>query len=328
MIRTARQSQDVSVKRCDLCGNSRFERIGSLDRKGQPLATVICRTCGLVVHEQVPTEAELAAFYAQGYREQYHGESTPSDRRIMRAWRNGARIARRLGDVVTAEDEVFEVGAGIGCTVKQFERRGCQASGIEPHQGFQQFAARRLQAQVQRASLFDLPPQPRHDLVLLVHVIEHFRSPREALQHLHRIVRPGGLLYVECPNLAAPFAMRDKLFHFAHIHNFTAQTLEMLAARCGFVLERSYQDEQHPALEMLFHKAEPRELPGQDGYQQALAAVNRHTWASYHLRWSYLWPRVRKLAGYGVEHLAARHYVRRVLRQCQQAPPTQVRKAA
>lgn len=317
------------MKHCDLCESTRFERIADLDRKRQPLSTVVCRRCGLIAHEHIPTDQELADFYRSDYREDYHGETTPSSRRVMRAWRNGARIYRQLASHVMMGDDVLEVGAGIGCTVKQFEKRGCQASGIEPHEGFQAYSVNQLKTRVAQGSLFDLSPLPTHDLVLLVHVIEHFRSPFSALQQLHKLLKKGGLLYIECPNVGAPFAMRDKLFHFAHIHNFTARTLTMMAQRTGFEAVAAFKRPDDQALEMLFRKATPAQ-PDYDGsYEQTMAALDRHTWASYHLRPRYLWNRARKLSGYLTEHLIAKPYVQRVRAHCQPAPqPVQQRKAA
>ena len=317
-----------SPKTCDLCDHTGFEKIADLDRKQQPLGTVICRRCGLIAHEQIPSERELAEVYQSDYREDYHGETTPSARRVMRAWRNGRRIYNQLADYIVPGDEVFEVGAGIGCTVKQFEKRGCLASGIEPHDGFQAYSANQLKTQVTQGSLFDLAPRPTHDVILLVHVIEHFRSPFSALLHLNKLLRHGGMLYVECPNVGAPFAMRDKLFHFAHIHNFTARTLTMMAQRAGFESVASFKRTDDQALEILFRKATPTQ-PDYDGsYEETMAALNRHNWATYHLRPRYLWNRVRKLSGYLNEHLVAKPYVQRVLANCHPTRATSARRAA
>ena len=319
---------DEKAKACDLCDGQHFEQVAQLDRHGQPLETVVCTSCGLVVHGRTPTEAQLEEFYGNNYREQYHGETTPSDRRILRAWRNGRRLYRQLAAYATPGAEVMEIGAGIGCTVKQFELAGCRASGIEPHAGFQSFGAQQLRADVSRANLYDLAVQPRYDLLLLVHVIEHFLSPRQALMRMAQLLKPGGRLYVECPNLAAPFAMRDRLFHFAHIHNFTPQTLEMLAARCGFRLERLFQSEDRPNLEMLLIRDDPRQLRHADSYARTLEAIRRHNWASYHLRWQYLQLRVRKLSGYLGDHLGAAARVRRIVSRCQATEPPERRARA
>lgn len=306
-------------KCCDLCGRSSFELVGRLDRKRRELHTAVCTHCGLVAHAEIPSEAQLNEFYASDYRREYHQEVTPSDRRVMRAWQSGQRILRQLSPMIERDQSVFEVGAGIGCTVKSFELAGYEAAGIEPGGGFQQFSVNRLYAQVEDRFLFDLPAKPAHDVVLLVHVIEHFRSPREALEQIRAILKPGGRLYVECPNLAAPFARRNKLFHFAHVHNFTPTTLIGMARRCGFELLWRYSTDDDPNLQMLLGRTDAvvSEVDP-DGYRQTMAALRGLGDLRYHLRWNYLWPRANKLAGYLREHLTAKQYVEQLLQVCEE----------
>ncbi|MEX0585918.1 MAG: class I SAM-dependent methyltransferase [Pirellulales bacterium] len=302
---------------CDLCDGSSFETISRLDRRGNPLETVVCTTCGLVAHARIPTEADLEHYYAAEYRRDYHGEVTPSARRVVRAWRNGERLVRQLSDYFSPGDRVFEVGAGIGCTVKAFELAGCDAAGIDPGAGFQRFARQRLLARVERQSLFDVTPAGMYDLVLLVHVIEHFSSPRRALEHLCELVRPGGRVYVECPNLSAPFARYTRMFHFAHVHNFTPRTLAMLAGRCGFHVERQFSDRDDPNLQMLLVRRGTARLSiDRDSYDYTLSALRQAGSAAYHLRRRYLAARIRKLAGYVEEHLTARYRLRQILARC------------
>ncbi len=219
---------------CDLCGEERFERIARHDRRGLLLETVVCRRCGLVQHAILPSEQELAAFYAHEYRRQYKGEVSPSARRIMRAWRKGELILERLARHLIPGERILEVGSGIGCTVQVFDLAGYDAQGIDPNEGFCAYGATKLHARVRTACLADMLAEPRFDVVLLVHVIEHLASPRLALAQIHQMLRPGGRLYLECPNVAAPFAALERLLHFGHIYNFTRDTLEALARRAGF----------------------------------------------------------------------------------------------
>jgi 2-polyprenyl-3-methyl-5-hydroxy-6-metoxy-1,4-benzoquinol methylase len=86
---------------------------------------------------------------------------------------------------------------------------------------------------VRRSTLAELPRGEKFDVVLLVHVIEHFNHPRRELRRIASLLKPGGRLYVECPNAEAPHTAPAKMFHFAHVYNFTNPTLEMLAARSG-----------------------------------------------------------------------------------------------
>lgn len=302
---------------CDLCGRGSFQIIGREDRHGQPLATRICRHCGLVAHLNIPDEDELRLYYSETYRKNYHGESQPSSRRVMRAWTNGQRILRKVAPLIPTAGRVLEVGAGIGCTVKSFERAGFQAEGIDPGGEFARFAQKSLCADVKVCSLSDLPDGQSYDAVLLVHVIEHLASPRSAVRKLSRVLKPGGLLYIECPNLQAPFARRGRLFHVAHIHNFVPTTLRVLAESCGFRLQQRFSDDRDPNLQMLFqYTGEPRLIVPVNNYERTLADLRLSDWVPYHLRLRYLTERIQKLTGYAVEYIRAKSFVDRLISEC------------
>lgn len=306
---------------CDLCAGAGFETIATLDRDGAPLDTVICSTCGLVSHADVPSDAALAAFYASEYREQYHGERAPGARRVVRAWRNGGRLLRRLGPLLPPGGSVFEIGAGIGCTVKRFDLAGFDARGIEPHDGFQHFSRTRLRAHVTHGAIADVPLDRSLDAVLLVHVIEHFGSPRDALRRIHGMLRRDGLLYVECPDLGAPFTARNRLFHRAHTYNFTASSLTMLARSCGFEPQRVFHPPRGGNLEIAFRKTEPRTVVlDPDNRAATLAAIASAGPLRYHLRPRYLASRMMQLGGYLREHLTARRELAGILATCAATP--------
>jgi 2-polyprenyl-3-methyl-5-hydroxy-6-metoxy-1,4-benzoquinol methylase len=303
----------MTSSECDLCGSTDFQRLSDTDRRGQPLSTVLCKCCGLVRHASIPSEAQLSAFYATDYRKAYHGERTPGARRIMRAWKNGERICRRIAAFLRPGCRVLEVGAGIGCTVKVFEQAGFLAEGIDPGGEFLKFSRRHLQANVHVNTLENLPGHQRCDVVLLVHVIEHLRSPRAALQHISGLLGPGGMLYVECPNLQAPFARRHALFHSAHLHNFVPATLQMLAEACGYELRHRFGDEQDPNLQMLFEfTGNCRLRIDEENFQRTVVQLSRADFVPYFFRRRYITDRIRKLCSYAAEYIFARSFVRRL----------------
>jgi len=312
-----RGSDNRTGRICELCGHRGYKVVSLCDRDGHPLETAICTGCGLVAHLHIPDDAELDAFYASKYRRQYHGETTPSPRRVMRAWENGRRIARQLAPFLRDHESLLEVGCGIGATVKTFELLGHRASGIDLGTDSVRYGRQALHAQVENAGLFDLPPEPRFDMVFLVHVIEHFSSPVRAMRAIHTLVKPGGRLYVECPNLAAPFATRKRLFHFAHVYNFTPWTLLSVARKCGFELERRFGDDGDPNLRMLLRRIERGYLAiAPQSYQRTLDRMSRCNGLVYHARWSYLTSRAKKVLGYLHERLAAGRFVRRLSAEC------------
>ncbi len=302
---------------CDLCGGTEFTIVSERDRHGQPLTTGLCRGCGLVMHLPVPSEAEVAEYYASRYRRDYHGERVPSPRRVMRAWRNGERIYAQLQPHLKAGMSVFEVGAGLGCTVKVFETHGHPARGIEPNTDFNRYSREQIRARVENTNLYELADAGSPDLILLIHVIEHFVSPRKALEHIHGLLAQDGLFYVECPNLSGPFATFERMFHYAHIYNFTHRTLTALAESCGFRLVHAFSREDEPDIQLLFRRvsgdASREGIDALAGHaDEVMRAMHRYNTLSYHLRPAYLSRRLRKLASYASEAVLARRFVRRL----------------
>lgn len=262
-------------------------------------------------HRRIPTDKELAQYYEFDYRMHYHGEEIPCPRRVMRAWRNGKRILRQLQPIVSKDSSILEVGAGLGCTVRQFQDAGYDAAGIDPGRDFTDYSVNQIGANLKQRSLEELDDSDKRDVVLLVHVIEHMNHPDHSLRRIHRLLTDDGLLYVECPNLDAPVARRSRLFHFAHVYSFTPPTLRMLAELCGFELVRQFGHKRDANLQMLFRRSNARRLQIRRGTSQRTLRRIRMSRLRYHLRPAYLLERVEKLMTYGIEHLVAERFVQR-----------------
>lgn len=76
------------------------------------------------------------------------------------------------------------------------------------------------------------------DVITLFHVLEHLLDPRSTLLHLHRKLRPGGLLVIEVPNWGSHMRrLRGLLWQFVldhHLNHFTAASLKHLVEMTGF----------------------------------------------------------------------------------------------
>lgn len=310
----------VPAAACDLCGSIDFEIVSQRDRRGQPLLTGVCIRCGLVRHLDPPSEAQLSRYYAEEYRHDYHGEHTPSPRRVLRAWRVGQETQQRLNRWLRPGMRTCDIGAGMGCTVRSMQLAGCDACGLEPNEGFERYGREVIGAALQRGNLFAWQPPARFELVTLMHVIEHFLSPRAALEQIARLLTDDGLLYVECPNLAAPFAPPAKMFHFAHVHNFTPATLTMLAARCGLRVEHAFTGRDNPEIKLLLRRTRlANGAIDPASYAGTMHALRRYNAVSYHLRADYLKRRIVKVGGYLREHLGTQGQLREILEKSRAA---------
>jgi len=287
----------------------------------------------LVSHASIPTDQELAAYYKRQYRKEYHDEYTPSAYRFLREWKRGRRRFEFLRPFLDPSDRVFEIGSGIGCNLKPFELAGFDVAGIEPGEGFRKFACEKLNLKIDGCVLAELPSEPRSDFVMLIHVLEHFNSPTSALRHIRGILNPGGRLYVEVPNLGAPHAAPGKLFHSAHIYNFTPAALATAARASGFEVQSILSKPRDKNLAMLLSVADDCKLSvTPDAYRNTVEAITRFNTVTYHLRWQYLRERVLSLrelfAGrFGAEKQAAKILESSVMRKTSSPQVSQPRAA-
>lgn len=304
---------------CQLCGTSDFEVVCRKDRKGHDLNTVVCRGCGLVSHETIPSDEDLARYYAHEYRRDYHNEFQPSPRRVIREWRRGQARFDLLRPWLQPGGRVMEIGSGIGCNLKPFELSGFETTGIEPGEGFCKFSRERLGCQVRQANWVDLPDEPNHDLVLLVHVLEHLNSPRAALRRIRGMLRDGGRLYVEVPNLAAPHPGLTNITHFAHIYNFTPWTLEALGQASGLEVEKVLSEPRDGNLAILFRKGSREVAPPEGLYARTKTLLDSFEPWGYYLRPSYVVGRIGRLLRQLSERVAAERRLGEILDRCKAA---------
>ena len=216
--------------------DGRHELAADTDRRGKPLRTVICMETGLVRHDPIPSDAELAQFYAADYRIAYKGTAKPRRRQVLRNFRCVSNHLHTYGDVLDAPNHVLDVGAGSGEFLFMMQRLGKSVKGIEPNAAYAEYCRESLGLDVQTAHLSpDLFAPGQFEFIRMNHVLEHLNDPVEYLGQVARWLSPQGLLYVEVPNIEVDCRQRTRgrIFHYAHIYNFNPWTLRTCAGLAG-----------------------------------------------------------------------------------------------
>ena len=85
----------------------------------------------------------------------------------------------------------------------------------------------------------EFAPQQQYDVVVLSNVLEHSLDPRNMLDHIFRLLKPGGEVWISCPNgrsfLRSLFGRRWINWHVPfHIVQFSADSLQRLLQTSGF----------------------------------------------------------------------------------------------
>ena len=239
----ASQSNTVNAQVCDLCGSPEYQVFAERGRHGQALRTVICQECGLVSTNPRPAESENADFYKNRYWGNYKQQSEPDEKFFARRLPKIRSMFSRLEPYLKPGSRVLEVGAGVGALLSRVQAKlgdSAKATGIEPHSGHAKFAREAKGLDVRAGLLEEIAPtlaEGTFDLIVMNHVLEHTVSPTEVFATHKRLLKPGGRLVIEVPNIEAPGSRLSHFFHVAHHYNFSPATLKRLGLKTGFQVE-------------------------------------------------------------------------------------------
>jgi 2-polyprenyl-3-methyl-5-hydroxy-6-metoxy-1,4-benzoquinol methylase len=159
--------------------------------------------------------------------------------------RAGLRLVRRRRTPpVAPPGRLLEVGCAAGIYLDGMRQLGWQVEGIEIAEDAAQIAQQELGLDVHVGDanvLLAALPAAHYDVVAMWHVLEHLHDPAGALADVARVLRPGGLLMLELPNLDSPFAalFGESWFPLEiprHLYHFSAPTLRAMLARAGLQL--------------------------------------------------------------------------------------------
>jgi SAM-dependent methyltransferase len=248
-------SRDASVPACLGCGSGRLEPIRRYRTNTEQGRRVfgkgvihLCADCGLAQLDPLPEPSSLTEYYEHDYRQQgLYGSDINDAARFPRDnlfyYNRGRSIAELVAGHVRAEPkDILDVGAGFGHVLHALGERFSSARRLAIE--FSDVCREHLEAigaeTVARPMEAVLPTLDRmFDIIVLSHVLEHLLGPRAAIDLLMSRLAPGGVLYIEVPNIPRD-SLRTHLDHVwaprwdePHITFFSAESLQSVLASAG-----------------------------------------------------------------------------------------------
>jgi 2-polyprenyl-3-methyl-5-hydroxy-6-metoxy-1,4-benzoquinol methylase len=167
------------------------------------------------------------------------------------------RIAR-----YAASGDWLDVGFGNGSLLFTAEEWGYRPVGIDLRKDNVQ-ALKNLGYEAHCIDLDAMVPDERFSIISMADVLEHMPFPRNGLKAAHRLLRPGGVLFLSMPNMDN---MVWRLLHangvnpywgeIEHYHNFSRKRLYALLAEHGFrPLEYQISERYRICMEVIAVKA-------------------------------------------------------------------------
>lgn len=247
VARLHQRSTEFVLVDCPACYGKQQDK--AFEKHG--FSFVRCGACKTLYMSPRPSVAVMADYYRNSENYAYwaaHIFPASEDVRrekIHKPWL--ARVLAYCERFGIARGTLVEIGPGFGTfsSLAVEQRAFDRVIAVEPTPELAE-ACRRRGVEVVEKRVEDLEEGniQAADLVVAFEVIEHLFRPSQLLVGLHRVLRPGGLLVLSCPNGEgfdiAVLGPESKAVDAEHVNLFNPISLGLLLGSCGFeVLEVS-----------------------------------------------------------------------------------------
>lgn len=225
------------IDNCPLCNSKKFHKFWIKDG----FTYVKCNNCQFVYLNPRLNESATLEFYNGAWTNLYNQnkffcqtKSNDLDKKIN--YRNLIEISRMIKN-----GKLLEIGCATGYFLQVArDEFGFDVFGLEPNKETSQFAREKRGLDVRTTTLEETGfPESYFDVVYMRDVFEHIQKPKEMLQEIHRILRKGGLIVIEVPNvdgLIYKFVGKKHVcvFGLEHLNFFSDKTLKYILRKTGF----------------------------------------------------------------------------------------------
>jgi SAM-dependent methyltransferase len=140
--------------------------------------------------------------------------------------------------------KVLEIGCGYGGKLTMFRRLGYETYGVEASR-LRAEECRRQGLKVFDCPVTDLGPVHQYgpyDFAYSIHVLEHIGDVSGHFAQLSKLIRDGGFVYIQVPNLWLGEMIFMQSHTPIHCHTFSLHSLSQLMIKHGFVPIRVQAD--------------------------------------------------------------------------------------
>lgn len=206
-----------------------------------------CTLCKALFLPTLPSPKKLNAYYAShfSYVDGLKNEAIIRKRSTI--------ILKKIHSLAPKAKSICDVGSGYGFFLDCANRAGYKTTGIEPAKELAHHANTKYKINVFHGDLeqYVKRRKKQFDIVTCIHVIEHVYNPKIFLTSLLKLVKPGGLLFIETPNSDSHllYAERERytfLIPPDHLWLFSKESLKhLLPKNTDTILINTYSYSEH-----------------------------------------------------------------------------------
>ncbi len=200
-----------------------------------------CADCTLRFTQSIPVAGEIGAYYQS---ENYISHSDTSKGIINSLYhRVRKRTLRSKENLIKkttglSKGNILDVGSGTGAFLNTMQSAGWNVTGIEPDETARVRSGELYGLQLKPSEQFHNLPEQNFDAITMWHVLEHVHELHTYIDHLKKLLKPQGVLFIAVPNYTCYDAKVYKENWAAydvprHLYHFSPASIKKLLAQNG-----------------------------------------------------------------------------------------------
>jgi 2-polyprenyl-3-methyl-5-hydroxy-6-metoxy-1,4-benzoquinol methylase len=233
---------------CPVCGSADISILFTAKDhmvSGASFPVAGCITCKARFTQDVPDESAIGLYYKSEAYISHTDTRKGMVNRLYHLVRNYTLQAKRKSmRIALGRDHgsILDYGCGTGAFLGVMKAAGWAVTGIEPDADARQLARSAHGVEAREPAALKAMPDESFDIITLWHVLEHVYDLQETLRHLHRVLKPGGHIFIAVPNHTAADAAHYGAFWAAwdvprHLYHFAPSSMKMLLEKHGFRMQ-------------------------------------------------------------------------------------------
>lgn len=193
---------------------------------------IFCSTCDMVYSSPIPSQ--------EGLESAYQDAAYDSGLEASLAACTYGRLLARFADSLPDRQGALDIGAGDGAFLEYLVEAGfTDVVGVEPSAAPIAAAKPNIRPLIRQGMFHANDFEPgRFSIVTCFQTIEHLMDPLTVCREAHRLLKPGGALFVIGHNRRAMSAKllgrKSPIFDLEHLQLFSFQSAKHLLRRAGF----------------------------------------------------------------------------------------------
>jgi len=224
--------REIEFVKCNICGEDNTTIIWEKNK----FCYRKCNECDLVYISPRLNSDSINNIYETGFKSKHDSKPVPVDH-------SSYNNIYRSFDKYRKKNNLLDVGCFRGDFLVGARENGWNVYGTEISNSAAVYGIDNNNIDIFIGTLPEAEFESDYfDVVTLLDVVEHLANPSNYLKEIYRILKPGGLLFMDTPNynslLRNIYGKKWSIFFPWHLYYFSAKTLKKIVLHNGFKVKK------------------------------------------------------------------------------------------